>query len=127
MRPKKIIDQFTIKELSHIFQISNKSTIRHLRHFNVPIETRQRFKSYIPADFIKSNNIDLYQSIELTLLSKVDKPFFTIKDLANIFNKTHSGMYRWIKRNKIPVYLCGNKTVLLASVLLKLPTNSGPF
>lgn len=118
--PKSIKLNYTIKELSNIFQLSPKSTIRHLKHFNIPIITKERFKSHIPTNIIQSNNPELYLSIELTLTGKVQKPFYTIRDLCPMFYKTHSGMYRWLKRHNLPVRLCGNKTILLASVLLTL-------
>jgi len=119
-------DQYTVKELAAIFKMSHKATIRHLRHFNVPLQTKERFKSHIPTLIIRDNNPELFHSIELAVAGKVKKPFFTIKDLMPLFYKTQSGMYRWIKRHQIPTRVCGNKIVLLASVLLQLEKQSAP-
>jgi hypothetical protein len=119
-------EQYTVKELAALFQLSHKATIRHLRHFNIPLQTKERFKSHVATLIIKDNNPELFHSMELAVAGKVKKPFFTIKDLCPMFYKTHSGMYRWIKRYQIPTRVCGNKTVLLASVLLQLEKHSAP-
>lgn len=108
---------YTIRELSSIFKISRKATIRHLRHFNIPFQTKERYTSHIQTSHIKEFNLDLFNSIQLTLEHKVKKPFFIIKDLKSMLNKTHSGAYRWVIRNHIPTSMCGNKTVILASTL----------
>ena len=109
--------RYSILELSYIFKLSKKRTIRYLRYFNVPIQTKERVKLYVEMRLIKDNNIDLYQSIILTLTKAVKKPFFSIQDLCPILYKTHSGTYMWIKRNKIRNCICGNRIVVLASYL----------
>lgn len=108
-------DVYTISELSEIFQVSKKRTIRYLKHFNIisiPVESGKKYKIH-QYDIL--SNIDLYNSIQLTIFKKVKKPLYSIRDLCPMFGKTHSSMYRWIIRHKIPNAICGNKIVIFAS------------
>lgn len=116
-------NSYTIKELSSIFKMSKKATTRHLRAFGIPVPTKERCKFIIKSEDIKLNNIALYFSITLTLSNHIEKPFFKIKDLIKLLNKSHSGTYRWLIRHEIPMYVIGNKFIILASTLLNYGRN----
>lgn len=116
-------NNFTIKQLSNIFKTSPKCVIRYLKAFNVPVKPVRRKRTIITSANILNNNPSLHTSIHLAILNKIEKPFFTIKDLAKKFGKSHSGMYVWLKRNEIPMLKCGNKLVLLAYDLLNIGDN----
>ena len=111
-------EHYTIKELSIIFKLSNKSTIKYLKNLNIPIITKERFKTIITLQTIKDNNINLYNSIILTLNNRITKPFYSIRDLSKLLNKSYSNTYRYILKNKTPTTLCGNKLIVIASTLL---------
>ena len=109
---------YSIRELASIFRCSPTATIKHLRALNIPIITKERFKSIIQSNTIKTYNIDLYNSIELTILGKCSKPVFYIRDISYRLNNTHSGTYRYLIRMNAPFVRCGNKLVILASTAL---------
>ena len=111
-------EHYTIKELSTIFHLSPKSTIKYLKNLNIPIITKERFKTIINIETIKTNNINLYNSIILTLNNKITKPFYSIRDISFLLNKSYSNTYRYLLKNKTPTTMCGNKLIVIASTLL---------
>jgi hypothetical protein len=119
------MNSFTIAELSIIFGMSRRATIRFLK-YTIGLKTKERYKTNITYDFIKNANEELFHSIQCCQKGYCSKPFWTIQDLCSKLFLSHSGVFCWIKRNNINISRVGNKYVLFSSNLLPYQSKTAP-
>ena len=103
---------FTTKDLANIFNVSHDTICKYIVLFNLPIKTIKGKKYIITLDIIKHND-KLYNSLMLVLNGKMNKVFYTRKDIQKKLNKCKTRTTQIMKKD-LQYTVLGNKFIIWA-------------